>query len=99
MAENRKLGCLSIFLAVALAASLFINFILAVTALSRPGAGPQFAEPVPSFRELLVQRGARGSGDKIAVITMRGLISSSLPGNVGDTMVEDMRLALPPARA
>jgi protease IV len=98
MAENRKLGCLSIFLAVALVASLFINFILAVTALSRLGAGPQFAEPASSFREVLVQRGARGSGDKIAVITMRGLISSSLPGNVGDTMVEDMRLALQQAR-
>ena len=98
MAENRKLGCLSIFLAVALVASLFINFLLAVTALSRLGAGPQFAEPAPSFREVLVQRGARGSSDKIAVITMRGLISSSLPGNVGDTMVEDMRLALQQAR-
>jgi protease-4 len=98
MAENRKLGCLSIFLAVALVASLFINVLLAVTALSRLGAGPQFAEPAPSFREVLVQRGARGSGDKIAVITMRGLISSSLPGNVGDTMVEDMRLALQQAR-
>jgi len=98
MAENRKLGCLSIFLAVALVASLLINCILAVTALSRLGAGPQFADPVPSFREVLVQRGARGSGDKIAVITMRGLISSSLPGNVGDTMVEDMRLALQQAR-
>ncbi len=98
MAENRKLGCLSIFLAVALVASVFINLILAATALSRLGAGPQFAEPVPSFREVLVQRGARGSGDKIAVITMRGLISSSLPGNVGDTMVEDMRLALQQAR-
>jgi protease-4 len=98
MAENRKLGCLSIFLAVALVASLFINVLLAVTALSRLGAGQQFAEPAPSFREVLVQRGARGSGDKIAVITMRGLISSSLPGNVGDTMVEDMRLALQQAR-
>jgi protease IV len=98
MAENRKLGCLSIFLGVALVASLFINVLLAVTALSRLGAGPQFAEPAPSFREVLVQRGARGSGDKIAVITMRGLISSSLPGNVGDTMVEDMRLALQQAR-
>jgi protease-4 len=98
MAENRKLGCLSIFLAVALLGSLFMNLILAAAALSRLGAGPQFAEPMPSFREVLVQHGARGSGDKIAVITMRGLISSSLPGNVGDTMVEDMRLALQQAR-
>ena len=98
MAENRKLGCLSVFLAVALVASVFINLILAAAAFSRFGAGPQFEEPTPSFREVLVQRGARGSGDKIAVITMRGLISSSLPGNVGDTMVEDMRLALQQAR-
>jgi protease IV len=98
MAENRKLGCLTIFLAVALVGSLFMNLILAAAALSRLGAGPQFAEPMPSFREVLVQRGARGSGDKIVVITMRGLISSSLPGNVGDTMVEDMRLALQQAR-
>jgi protease IV len=98
MAENRKLGCLSVFLAVALVASVFINFILAAASLRRFGATTQFEEPVPSFREVLVQRGARGSGDKIAVITMRGLISSSLPGNVGDTMVEDMRLALQQAR-
>src|SRR2546421_6472221 len=100
MAENRKLGlgCLTIFLAVALCASVFINLVLAATAFRRFGGGPQFEEPTPSFREVIVQRGARGSSDKIAVITMRGLISSSLPGNVGDTMVEDMRLALQQAR-
>jgi protease IV len=98
MAANRKLGCLSVFLAVALCASVFINLILAASAFNRFGAGPRFEEPTPSFREVLVQRGARGSSDKIAVITMRGLISSSLPGNVGDNMVDDMRLALQQAR-
>ena len=98
MAENRKLGCLSIFLAVALVASVFINLILAAASFRRFGGTTQLEEPTPSFREVLVQRGARGSDDKIAVITMRGLISSSLPGNVGDTMVEDMRLALQQAR-
>ena len=86
------------FLAVALCASVFINLILAVSAFNRFGAGPRFEEPTPSFREVIVQRGARGSSDKIAVITMRGLISSSLPGNVGDNMVDDMRLALQQAR-
>jgi protease-4 len=98
MSANRKLGCLSVFLAVALCASVFINLILAASAFRRFGAGPRFEEPTPSFREVIVQRGARGSGDKIAVIMMRGLISSSLPGNVGDTMVDDMRLALQQAR-
>src|SRR5437764_2937721 len=100
MAEKRKLGlgCLTIFLAVALCARVFINLVLAAPAFRRFGGGPQFEEPTPSFREIIVQRGARGSGDKIAVIMMRGLISSSLPGNVGDTMVDDMRLALEQAR-
>jgi protease-4 len=98
MSANRKLGCLSVFLAVALCASVFINLLLAASAFRRFGAGPRFEDPTPSFREVIVQRGARGNGDKIAVIIMRGLISSSLPGNVGDTMVDDMRLALEQAR-
>jgi protease-4 len=83
---------------VALCASVVINLVLAASAFRRFGAGPRFEEPPPSFREVIVQRGSRGSGDKIAVIMMRGLISSSLPGNVGDTMVDDMRLALEQAR-
>src|SRR4029077_19861247 len=36
--------------------------------------------------------------DKIALIVLRGLISSSLSGNVGDSMVDDMRMALQQAR-
>ena len=97
MAGNRKLGCLSIFLFVALCASLFVNFVLMVAAFQRLGSIRE-AEPIPRFREILIQRGARASLDKIAVITMRGLISSSLPGNVSDSMVDDMRAALQQAR-
>ena len=98
MPADRKLGCLSVFLAVALCASVVINFVLAITAFRSFGSGSRPEEPTPTFREVIVQRGARGSSDKIAVIMMRGLISSSLPGNVGDTMVDDMRLALEQAR-
>jgi protease-4 len=98
MAGNRKLGCLSIFLFVALCASLFVNFVLMVAAFQRLGGGIREAEPIPRFREILLQRGARASFDKIAVITMRGLISSSLPGSVTDSMVDDMRAALQQAR-
>src|ERR1700730_3332642 len=97
MAGNRKLGCLSIFLFVALCASLFVNFVLILTAFQRL-AGIREAEPIPRFRELLLQLGARGSFNKIAVITMRGLISSSLSGSVTDSMVDDMRAALQQAR-
>jgi protease-4 len=98
MPANRKLGCLSIFLFVALCTSLFVNLVLAATAFRRFAGNVREEEPTPSFREIIVQRGARGSSDKIAVITMRGLISSSLTGNVGDSMVDDMRLALQQAR-
>ncbi|HEY2569695.1 MAG TPA: signal peptide peptidase SppA [Candidatus Udaeobacter sp.] len=97
MAANRKLGCLSIFLFVALCASLFVNLVLIGTALQR-FAGVREPEPIPRFREILLQRGARATTDKIAVITMRGLISSSLPGTVTDSMVDDMRAALQQAR-
>src|SRR5258707_6935533 len=97
MAADRRLGCLSIFLFVALCASLFVNFVLVVAAFQRIAGGRE-AEPIPRFREILLQRGARATTDKIAVITMRGLISSSLPGTVTDSMVDDMRAALQQAR-
>src|SRR6266699_1267412 len=97
MAANRRLGCLSIFLFVALCASLFVTFVLMVAAFQRFG-GMRETEPIPRFREILLQRGDRGTLDKIAVITMRGLISSSLPGNVTDSMVDDMRAGLQQAR-
>ncbi len=96
---NRKLGCLSIFLFVALCASVFMNLVLAVTALQPVQWGRHARKsPAPISARPIVQRGSKGSNDKIAVITLRGLISSSLPGNVGDSMVDDMRAALQQAR-
>jgi len=97
MAADRRLGCFSVFLFVALCTSLFVNFVLMVAAFQRFG-GVRHPEPIPRFREILLQRGSRGTADKIAVITMRGLISSSLPGTVTDSMVDDMRAALQQAR-
>jgi protease-4 len=97
MVANRRLGCLSIFLFIALCASLFVNFVLMIAAFQRLG-GIREPEPIPRFREILLQRGARATTDKIAVITMRGLISSSLPGTVTDSMVDDMRAALQQGR-
>jgi protease IV len=97
MASDRRLGCLSIFLFLALCASLFVNVVLTIAAFQRV-AGVREAEPIPRFREILLQRGARATTDKVAVITMRGLISTSIPGNVSDSMVDDLRAALQQAR-
>ena len=77
---------------------MFLNFVLALTAFRRFAGEARGEEALPSFRETIVQRGTRGSSDKIALIVMRGFISSSLSGNVGDSMVDDMRMALQQAR-
>src|SRR3954453_23486759 len=95
MATNRNLGCLSIFLFVALCASLLANFVLSVAAFGHFRSTVRYEEPTPRFREVVVHRGAR---DKNAVIPLRGLISSSIPGSVSDNMVDDMRYALEQAR-
>jgi len=97
MASDRRLGCLSIFLFVALCASLFVNIVLMIAAFQRVG-GIREAEPLPRFREILLQRGTGATTDRIAVITMRGMISSSIPGSVSDSMVDDLRAALQQAR-
>ena len=65
MAANRKLGCLSVFLFVALCASLFVNLLLIATAFQRLG-GIREPEAIPRFREILLERGARATSDKIA---------------------------------
>jgi protease-4 len=95
---NRKLGCLSIFLFVALCISVLVNFFLAATAFRRFQTVGGSAEYRPRFQEMIVERGARGSRDKIAVIPLRGLISTGVAGNVGDSMVDDLRWELEQAR-
>jgi protease IV len=95
---DRKLGCLSVFLFVALCVSLFVNFVLILAALRGFGGVARQEERMPRFREIVVQPGARTSTDRVALILLRGLISSSIPGTVSDSMVEDMRAALVQAR-
>ena len=95
---NRRLGCLTLFLFLALCASVIINVFLAIAVLGRVGTGVVREEPLTKFREIVVQRGGRGISDRVAVIVMRGLISSSVPGAAGDNMVDDLRMALQQAR-
>ena len=95
MTSNRKLGCLSIFLFVALCASLLVNLLLGATAIRKfEGTGGQ-VEYRPRFQEMIIER---GSSKKIAVISLRGLISTGVAGNVGESMVDDLRWQLEQAR-
>ena len=95
---DRKLGCLSIFLFLALCASVLVNFALAAAAFSKFQGVAADEESRPRFREMILERGTRGSDNKVAVITLRGLISTGVSGNVGESMVDDMRWQLEQAR-
>ncbi len=97
---NQKGSCLTIFLFLALCSSVVVNIFLAVAMVSRftNRVGVIREEPLVRFREVTVQRGTGARPDYIAVIALRGLISTSVSGNVGDNMVDDMRFALQQAR-
>lgn len=76
-----------------LAMSGVLNLILIGVIGSKfsPSAGMLVRE-IPKFNEVLVEKGS--GGEKIALIHMDGLISSSVSGGLGRTMVEDMKLAM-----
>jgi protease-4 len=92
MTKQNSLGCLSIVLFLALCFSLFFNFILFAVKGSR---GSSFAgRTTPKFEEVVAQAGQDGVDSKIALINLRGIITSAEPGSIGETMVDDLKLQL-----
>jgi protease-4 len=91
----KKSGCLVAFLLVAVCASLFVNLIL-LALLGAKGATSMARVNVldsRDFNEEVVEDGS-DPHDKIAVIPLIGMIGFSQPGTLGDSMVEDFKLAL-----
>jgi len=76
---RKFIGCLTLFLIVALVASLTFNII-------QLGASQQLE--IPNFEETLLG-GDASSKDKIAVINLYGVISYSTPGEVYETAIDD----------
>ena len=52
---DRKLGCLNVFLFVALCVSLFVNFVLVALIFQRLGGVVSEEEPIARFRETVLQ--------------------------------------------
>ncbi|MEO6847089.1 MAG: signal peptide peptidase SppA [Chthoniobacterales bacterium] len=83
-------GCLSIVLFFALCISLVANIAL----IALMGAKSTFSGKTtlePKFEEEILVNG--NSSDKIAVITLHGIISYSEPGSQGQSMVQDLKFA------
>ncbi len=96
--KNDRLGCLGILLVVILAISLLLNFVFIASNAARTASGFVMAG-APKFEEAIVTdakpaKGAKAADTKIALIQLRGIITSAEPGALGETMVEDLKMQL-----
>ena len=89
---NKRFGCFGICLLILLCISILFNLIL-IAAAGRRLAVRRAAMP-REFEETTVEEGSGGSTDKVAVVSLQGLISSSVAGQIGDSMVDDIKTAL-----
>ena len=91
--NKKQFGCILGILVLLLLFSLLANLVFAIrSAHGLAGASLGPVPPAPRFDEATVADG-NGPG-KIVQITLRGLISSSEAGEVGETMVDDLKLQL-----
>jgi len=96
---NKRFGCLGIGLLVVLGISLLLNLIFIAARSSSVGRSGLMPAELPKFDEAVVAVGSSGFDRKIAVISLRGMISSIEPGDLGETMVDDLKLQLKQAAA
>lgn len=98
MSNSSRFGCLSVVLLAALCVSLLVNLFFMVRGSSRSVAS--LNRTVPKFEEEIIAKAGEGETDaKIAQISLRGIITSSEPGSIGETMVDDLKLQLKQAVA
>lgn len=96
---NKKIGCIGVVLFLLLCGSLFLNFLLASLAVSKVGGNTAMlrSERAGKYTETRVWS---GSGDgKIVRIDLRGVITSNGESAFGDSMVDDLKIALEQAAA
>ncbi len=92
---TRKSGCLLAVLILLLGVSLFVNIALLAFNSAKMGHTSIIARnEVPKFEEKVVVAAASGVSDKIVALDLRGIISSGSEGEIGETMIEDLKLAL-----
>ena len=82
MNQKTFVGCLLIFLLLALIASVALNAVqLGVGFLSSGDAIAQPVKPKVVFSEQIEQSGADGATDRVVQIDLEGIISSAEVGN------------------
>ena len=90
---NARFGCLGVGLVIILALSLLLNFFFLAANSASVATSGLMPTALPKFDEALVAEG-KNNDQRIAVIYLRGIISSSAEGAVAETAVEDLKLQL-----
>ncbi len=91
--SQSRFGCLGVSIVLLLCLSLLFNVAFLV------GGFLGMMGDELKFRETVLVKPAKGVETKIAVISIRGLISGYMRGAVGESMVEDVKLELEQALA
>lgn len=91
--SNKRSGCLWVALVLVLGISLLMNVALVAKKGKTVGSGLQTKLREPQRLEERVLRSGKGR-DRIVVIPVRGLISASVSGKIGASMVDDIRIQL-----
>ena len=92
--SNKRFGCFPMVVTFILCTSLFLNLLLLIWG-SRSTASSKLSfvtQTVPDLDETVVTGGS--STEKIALLPIRGVITSGAIGSAGESMVEDFKLAL-----
>lgn len=94
--SEKRFGCFGIFLVVVLCGSLLLNLVFIATrsataALSSASLGGHLGDG-PKFDESVLLPAKSRSDNKIALLSLRGVITGAESGVVGQTMVDDLRL-------
>lgn len=91
--SNKRSGCLLVALGLVLCVSLLLN--LALVARRAKGVTTQLGSTQREADRLEERVIDKGSGSSvIALIPLRGLISSGVSGRIGDSMVDDIKVQL-----
>ncbi len=98
--SNKRFGCLGIALFLLLCVSVLFNFFFLASRGTPSGSSALGkASAAPHFDEATVVAGQESNDKKIALIYLRGVITSAEPGSLGTTMVDDIKIQLSQAAA
>lgn len=95
---QKNFGCLGIGLVIILCLSLLLNLIF-IVAQSASTSTSLVTGKAPHFEEAVVVDAREGkdvtdSDGKIALISVRGIITSAEPGALGESAIDDLKLQL-----